>query len=263
MKTELFNEFSKRLITSFILVVLLTGLFSIGNLGVNFLVFILSFFAFLELRNLSGRKFKLHYFIPLFILTYFLITKISVMSIYDKQVLTILYLFSSSFVIVMLFRKSNIHYSIVGFLINSSLFSILYIISNQNLQYKLIFIIISIICFCDIFAYLIGKSIGKNKIFPKISPNKTFEGYIGSAFGSLFLFTIFFKYYELNNLYLIFYVFIIIISSFVGDLYISFFKRKLNVKDSGKIFPGHGGILDRIDSWLFSFPSSFFILQFS
>ena len=54
---------------------------------------------------------------------------------------------------------------------------------------------------------------------------------------------------------------VVIISSFIGDLYISYFKRKLNIKDLGKLFPGHGGVLDRIDSWLFSFPLSVLIIQ--
>jgi len=127
----------------------------------------------------------------------------------------------------------------------------------------LIFIIITITSLCDIFAYLIGKKFGKSKIFPKISPNKTIEGYIGSFFCSLFLFLLIFSYLNLKDLNLILYVIIIIFSSFIGDLYVSFFKRKLNIKDLGKLFPGHGGVLDRIDSWLFSFPLSFLILQFS
>ena len=127
----------------------------------------------------------------------------------------------------------------------------------------MIFIIIFIISLCDIFAYLIGKKFGKSKIFPKISPNKTMEGYIGGSFCPLFLFAITFLYLNLNDLNLILYVIIIIVASFIGDLYISFFKRKLNIKDLGKLFPGHGGVLDRIDSWLISFPLSFLILHFS
>ena len=89
------------------------------------------------------------------------------------------------------------------------------------------------------------------------------EGYIGSAFCTLLLFTLIFSYYNLADLNLFFYVILIIISSFIGDLYVSYFKRTLNIKDLGKLFPGHGGVLDRIDSWLFSFPFSVLILQFS
>ena len=143
------------------------------------------------------------------------------------------------------------------------MFSIIYIITNQNLEYKLFFIIVTIISISDIFAYLIGKNFGKFKIFPKISPNKTIEGYIGGAFCSLFIFLMIFLFNDLNDFNVILYVIIIIISSFIGDLYISFFKRKLNIKDLGKLFPGHGGVLDRIDSWLFSFPLSFLILYFN
>tara|TARA_Y100000022_G_C12983555_1_gene254728 strand:+ start:41 stop:451 length:411 start_codon:yes stop_codon:yes gene_type:complete len=134
--------------------------------------------------------------------------------------------------------------------------------SNQSLEYKLIFIIITVISLCDILAYLLGKKFGKLKIFPNISPNKTLEGYVGSIFCSLFLFIIVFLYFELKDLKLILYLIVIIISSFIGDLYMSFFKRKLSIKDFGKLFPGHGGVLDRLDSWLFVFPLSFLILYF-
>ena len=120
-----------------------------------------------------------------------------------------------------------------------------------------------LISICDIFAYLLGKKFGKFKIFPKISPNKTLEGYLGGTFCCLLLFVVVLFYYNLIDLNWILYVIIIIISSFVGDLYISFFKRKLNIKDLGKLFPGHGGVLDRIDSWLFTFPLSFLLLQFN
>ena len=262
MKINFQNEFSKRLTTSLILIILLIGIFLIGNIGIYLMVMVLSFFSFSEINNLKDFKIKLQFYIPFLIITCFLISKSKIFNLSD-QFLLIFYSLRSLFIIISLFKKSNIHFSIIGFLINSTFFSIIYLILNQNLEYKLIFIILTIISLCDTFAYLIGKRFGKYKIFPKISPNKTIEGYIGGVFCSLFLITIIFAYYNLQDLYLILYVIIIIMSSFVGDLYVSFFKRKLNIKDFGNLFPGHGGVLDRIDSWLFSFPLSFLILYFN
>ena len=256
------NEFIKRLLTSLILITLLIGIFSIGNFGIYILVVGLSFFSFSEIHNLKNFKIKLQFYIPVLTITYFLLSKSEIFHHNDKLLL-IFYSLSSLFVIISLFQKSNIHFSIVGFLINSTFFSIIYLIKNQILEYKLIFIIVIIISLCDIFSYLIGKKFGRYKIFPKISPNKTIEGYIGGTFCSLVLFIIMYLYHNLEDLSLILYVIIIIISSFIGDLYLSFFKRKLRIKDLGTLFPGHGGVLDRIDSWLFSFPLSFLILYFS
>ncbi len=263
MIINLNNEFIKRLTTSLILIFLLVGIFSIGNDGIYLMVIVLSFLSFLEIYNLNKSKLTLHYFIPFFILLYFFVKKSEIFNLVEQFQLMIFYGLSSLFIVLCLFKKSNIHFSMVGFLINSTFFSIIHIIENQNLEYKLIFIIISMISLCDIFAFLIGKKFGKLKIFPKISPNKTMEGYIGSTFCTLFLFTLIFLHYNFTDLNLFFYVILIIISSFIGDLYVSYFKRTLNIKDLGKLFPGHGGVLDRIDSWLFSFPLSVLILQLS
>ena len=262
MKTYLQTEFSKRVTTSLVLIVLLIGIFFVGNFGIYLIVVSLSFFSFSEIDKLSNFKVKLQLCMPIFIITYFFISNIDIMNQNDKLLL-IFYSLSTLFIIISLFKKSNIHFSIVGFLINSTLFSIIYSIKNQILEYKFFFIIVTVISLCDIFAYITGKKFGRIKIFPKISPNKTIEGYIGGTFCSLFLFIIVYLYYNLEDLSLILYVIIIIISSFIGDLYVSFFKRKLKIKDLGKLFPGHGGVLDRIDSWLFSFPLSFLILYFN
>ena len=104
----------------------------------------------------------------------------------------------------------------------------------------------------DIFSYIIGKNYGKNN-FTKISPNKTIEGFVGGAFSSIFLSLLFSFIFKISvNLELIFYIFLIILSSFIGDLIESFFKRKNNLKNSSEFIPGHGGVFDRFDSFLFS-----------
>ena len=155
------NEFIKRFTTSLILIFLLIGTFSIGNNGIYLMVIILSFLSFLEIYNISKSKLIFHYFIPFFILLYFFDKKSEIFNLFEQFQLMIFYGLSSFLIVLCLFKKSNIHFSIVGFLINSTFFSIIHIIENQNLEYKLIFIIISIISLCDIFAFLIGKKFGK------------------------------------------------------------------------------------------------------
>ena len=124
-------------------------------------------------------------------------------------------------------------------------------------------LVISICFFSDIGGYFIGKSIGGIKL-TKISPNKTISGTIGSfIFSVIPLFVIVqFEYLDLE-LSLITIILIILISfvNQIGDLFISYLKRKAKIKDTGKILPGHGGILDRVDGIIFALPFSYFILK--
>jgi len=122
-----------------------------------------------------------------------------------------------------------------------------------------IYWILSTTFFSDIGGYTVGK-LFKGKKITKISPNKTYSGLVGSFFFSTLsiplinLFQIFF--YDLNiiNFYQLKYLLLAILISIVcqlGDLYVSFWKRKINIKDISNILPGHGGVLDRIDGLIF------------
>ena len=104
----------------------------------------------------------------------------------------------------------------------------------------------------DIFSYIIGKNFGKNNL-TKISPNKTYEGLFGGVLISFCLSLFFAFIFEiLINIKLIFYIFLIIFSAFIGDMLESFFKRKNYLKNSSEFIPGHGGVFDRFDSFIFS-----------
>ena len=114
----------------------------------------------------------------------------------------------------------------------------------------------------DSAAYLTGVKFGKHKLFERISPKKTWEGSIGGAVSSLivaYIISIYFTELQLTDWLAI--AVIIIIFGTLGDLVQSLFKRSINVKDSGSILPGHGGILDRFDGVLLSVPFVFFYLQ--
>lgn len=108
----------------------------------------------------------------------------------------------------------------------------------------------------DIFALLIGSSIGRHKLYPRISPNKTYEGLGGAMIGSIIV-ALSFSFFFLPHLDKKICIFLAIglgILGQFGDFTESMLKRSAQVKDSGTLIPGHGGMLDRIDSFLFSAP---------
>ncbi len=114
----------------------------------------------------------------------------------------------------------------------------------------------------DTFAYIVGKSIGKNKLFESISPKKTIEGFLGGLFFAGIAGVLIAIYFVPMPIYFWIIIAIIVgIFGTIGDLIESKFKRNADVKDSGTIMPGHGGILDRIDSVIFVAPFIFLFLQ--
>lgn len=108
----------------------------------------------------------------------------------------------------------------------------------------------------DTGAYLFGRTFGKHKLWPVISPNKTIEGFIGGVLSSLLVPLVmqFFVDFDFNIWIILLVTIILSMFGQLGDLVESGFKRHFGVKDSGKILPGHGGILDRFDSFMFVLP---------
>ena len=112
----------------------------------------------------------------------------------------------------------------------------------------------------DSFAYIIGVKFGKNKILPSISPKKSWEGFIG---GMIITIILTFLYYQYNEESYINYLLMAIIIPFLatlGDFIESAYKREAGVKDSGNLIPGHGGMLDRMDSLLITISFSAIII---
>jgi len=173
--------------------------------------------------------------------------------------------------IVRIFRKKN--FKINFFKISTNGLSLIYLtifsaiifsgISQDNFKMSMLYLFS--ICICsDVGGLLFGK-IFKGKKLTKISPNKTISGSIGSFLLSLCLVPIFHfllvdQFSNLLNLI----VLAILVSFFcqLGDLFISFLKRKAKVKDTGDILPGHGGLLDRIDGMILAMPLGIFIWKF-
>ena len=125
-------------------------------------------------------------------------------------------------------------------------------------------LIVTIICILtDVGGFVFGKFFKGPKL-TKYSPNKTYSGLLGSYLLPLiFVPTIIFFYFinDLRIINLIIFVFLVSSASQFGDIVISYFKRLSNIKDTGKIIPGHGGLLDRIDGMLFAFPLSYLLIS--
>ena len=195
--------------------------------------------------------------IILFPIVLFLITKGS----YYFLILLITSLFIALYEWQMMSKKKS--YNILGSIfIIFSFISMYQIRMGDENSFKFFFIILSICILTDIGGYVFGKTFKGPKL-TTYSPNKTYSGLIGSYFLPLFLIPIiiYFNFIHMNEI-LSLIIFILLISSVsqIGDIVISIFKRKSKIKDTGKLIPGHGGILDRIDGMLFAFLFAYIIM---
>ena len=266
----MFSNLTKRVITSVVIIftIILFTLFFTEYL--RFFLSIVIFYGFWEWLNISGyglNKNRIWFFVTFFLTIFFSIgmQKYGVANIllYFNVVIWL-----GASILLLKFNKEANHFKnynkdkvnrailVSGYIILPSLYLSLLYLSQINIEKSfLLFFLIAYIALSDIGGYFCGKLFGKRKIFPNISPNKTLEGYIG---GFLISFTAILLTYEkflnetLFTTVIIFIIFIIL--SFIGDLYISLIKRIHNLEDTGSILPGHGGLLDRIDSYLFSIP---------
>ena len=146
-----------------------------------------------------------------------------------------------------------------------SFFSTIYLRQHIGLNFFLFIVIVCI--FTDTGGYIFGKTFKGPKL-TKVSPKKTYSGVIGSFLISLLFGLIYIKYFgqkskilmETDPIFIILLIIFISLVSQIGDLIISYFKRKAKLKDTGKILPGHGGFLDRIDGIIFVMPITYLCL---
>ncbi len=219
------------------------SLFSVYAVIVGFLLFAVSFIT-------SGRFFPGDYF---------------------KTAIACILVLSLGIFIIELFRSkenpfNSIGISFLGILYIAVPFSLLVNIPqiNQPENYSpgIVLGFFLIMWSNDTFAYITGMLIGKNKLYEKISPKKTWEGFFGGLVFALIVgFALSLKFDNLSLTHWLILAFIIVVTGTLGDLIESMLKRSLGCKDSGKFFPGHGGILDRFDSILISTPFVYLYLM--
>ena len=200
------------------------------------------------MNNLTKRIFSSFILIPLAL--YFIIS-----GTYMLIFFTSICFFVSCYEWHMMTKKKA--YRFYGFLF--LIFSF-YTFYELSLGLSLVFFIILICISTDIGGYVFGKMFKGPKL-TKISPKKTYAGMIGGYFLSLICLTMISNYINYTNIPIQFFILTLIIStvSQIGDIIISYFKRLSKIKDTGKIIPGHGGLLDRIDGMIFTFPVVYLI----
>jgi phosphatidate cytidylyltransferase len=170
-----------------------------------------------------------------------------------------------AFMVVLLFltytvaTKNKFTFEEVGFSVLGTIYvglGFYYFMETRDAGLVYIFYSLFMIWATDSGAYFIGKALGKRKLWPEISPNKTIEGSIGGVVCAVIVAVLFSVFSDIDVSLIQLLVITIVLSIFgqIGDLVESALKRHFNVKDSGRILPGHGGILDRFDSLLFVWP---------
>ena len=198
------------------------------------------------------------------ILTSFPLLIIAIYAIYNNIIL-VLSLFIISSILIYEFlnivknifkkNKTNSFIFLNLFVFYICLFAsqIYFFLGGEIENKQIVFSFILLICiFTDVGGYIFGNII-KGKKLTTISPNKTYAGMFGSFICSLIICTLFIIYFNFS-INFIFFTLLISLVSQVGDLFISYLKRKANIKDTGNFLPGHGGLLDRFDGIIFAIP---------
>ena len=177
--------------------------------------------------------------------------------VFSLYIISTILIYEFSNILIKIFKgnKKNLFIFLNLFILYVCLFTsqVYFFLSGEFENKQNVFLFILSICiFTDIGGYIFGK-IFKGKKLTSISPNKTYAGMIGSFICSLIICMLFIIYLNFSVNLIIFTLLISLVSQ-SGDLFVSYLKRKANIKDTGKFLPGHGGLLDRLDGIIFAVP---------
>jgi phosphatidate cytidylyltransferase len=253
----------QRIITAVIAAAVFLPIVVIGGLPIILLAYLLASIALYELLKMRNLKlFSIPGIISLLVLWIFLLPEQYQSFLENLQYTKVEF----ALLAVLLFltytvvTKNKFTFDDVAFSIMSTIYigmGFMYFVETRE-AWGLVYIFYSlfIIWATDSGAYFIGRAMGKRKLWPEISPNKTVEGFFGGILCAVIVSILFVLFSDIDASIIELGIITIFLSIFgqVGDLVESALKRHYNVKDSGTLLPGHGGILDRFDSLLFVWP---------
>ena len=260
-------ELSKRIFTILLIFPLLALLFIYGdNTAFHISIYILSIVSFYEWIHINSKN---NIPVLFFIISMPLLVYLNIINLLYLSLAVLIGWIILIYCMILIrdhtkeFIKKN--FISIGFIIFTSFFLLLIDIHAQantspynnillhNKYY--ILLLITLLSSIDIFAYISGKVLGKNRIIIDISPNKTLEGYVGGYSLTILLLVLVLNQNQIIWTYFdLLYLTIFILVAYFGDLFMSFVKRIYNIKDTSSILPGHGGVLDRLDSYFPSLP---------
>lgn len=251
-----------RIVSATIILAICIPLLFIGGIAFNIGVFLVAMFGLYEFMNIKNEKKEIPSFIKF--ISYIIMTLLILASSEVKQLsFSIDYrILSALFILYLLptvlyhnrkkYSINDAFYMIGGILFLGISMSLLILIRNRSLSLTIYLLLIAIIT--DTYAYLIGSLIGKHKLLEVISPKKSWEGMLAGTFFGVFIGTLFYRLFvsTVTPVYVVILItlFLSIIGQF-GDLVFSNIKRYFSKKDFSNLVPGHGGVLDRIDSIIF------------
>lgn len=259
--SDKFSNFTKRLISSLIIGLPMLYVVYVGSLLYFLALIIVIFIIGYEWNDLCGK-----WSFGIDSMTFITVLSLSTLTAYmNRLILSLGIILVGSYIVYLVakIRRKAESTPIIPeylnrplwFFIGSLYFSLgfasMALIKNYH-NITLIWVLMAVSA-NDIFAYFFGSIIGGKKILPKISPGKSWGGFIGGALGAMIISYLFALYIGKNNeLILIIVGFFMSVCAHIGDFLESGFKRYINTKDSSSLIPGHGGMLDRIDGLLFA-----------
>lgn len=222
---------------------------------VSFLLALVGLFELIRMYNPKETSIYLLFSVLFIIALIFPVESIEIGALFLNKT-DILLVFGLFLLSLTVFTKNKFTFNDAGFLLISVMYiglSFNYLIDIRLAGLNYLLFILFVIWSTDSGAYFFGRALGKKKLWPEISPNKTIGGAVGGLFMAIIVGGIFQLIYpfEFSLFTVILYALLISIVGQVGDLVASAFKRHYNIKDAGKLFPGHGGVLDRLDSLIF------------